>query len=201
MQLTESSGRAMKKLLSVGVALAALTISWSASAQEPTVKPEIRPFMGINIPMGDQKDLFDDAVMYGLQAGFEVKPTFHLLGSFAWVPVQSKFPGAQHDAWIVQYDVGMEFNLDTELSATWSLKPFLGFGGGARSYFYEGDVLNDRTCTSGYGTLGTELAMGRTAIRLEGRGNVFCFKSPLPDPEKKTRGDVGLTLGLAYHFK
>jgi hypothetical protein len=191
----------MKRLISAAVVLAVATIAVSASAQDPSVKTELRPFFGMYIPTGDQRDLFDDATMFGLQGALEVKPAFHLLGSFAWVPGQAKYPGAQQDVQILQYDVGMEFNLIREMGESWLLKPFVGLGGGARTYLYEADALNDRTCTSGYGTIGTEFQLNRTAIRLEGRGNVFCFKSPLPNVDSKTRNDVGISLGVAYHFR
>jgi hypothetical protein len=62
-------------------------------------------------------------------------------------------------------------------------------------------VLNDQTFAVGYGTLGMEFQLARTAIRLESRGNIFNFESPIPGIDNKTRKDVGLTLGLAYHFK
>jgi hypothetical protein len=190
----------MKKLASVALALATATVAVSASAQEPAVRPELRPFVGMYIPTGAQRDLFDDAAMFGLQGALEVKPAFHLLGAFAWTPGQSKYQ-AGNDVQILQYDVGMEFNLIRELGDSWLFKPFIGFGGGARSYLYEAGVLNDQTFAVGYGTLGMEFQLARTAIRLESRGNIFNFESPIPGIDNKTRKDVGLTLGLAYHFK
>lgn len=189
----------MKKLLVSLVVLAAMGVV--ASAQAPAVRPEIRPFMGVNLPTGDQRDLFDDAAMFGVQAALEVRPSFHLLGTFGWVPGQTKYPGLNNDVQIFQYDVGVEFNLVRPLGAAWLFKPFLGAGAGARSYLYENDTLRDRTCAAGYGALGMELQLDRAAIRLEGRDNVFCFRSALPHIKSATRNDVGLSLGLAYHFR
>ena len=54
---------------------------------------------------------------------------------------------------------------------------------------------------AGYGALGVEFELSRTAIRLEGRDNLFGFKSPLPFEKSRTRSDIGLSLGLAYHFR
>ena len=191
----------MKKLISAAVVLAVATIAVSASAQDSPVKPELRPFFGMYIPTGDQRDLFDDATMFGLQGAVELKPAFHLLGAFAWVPGKAKFPGAQQDVQILTYDAGMEFNLIREMGESWLLKPFVGLGGGARTYLYKADALNDKTNAIAYGTLGTEFQVNRTAIRLEARGNIFNFKSPVPNVESKTRKDVGVSLGVAYHFR
>lgn len=189
----------MKKIT---LALAALvTTAMVASAQAPRVRPEIRPFVGMYIPTGDQRDLFDDAAMFGVQAALEFRPSFHLLGTFGWAPGQTKYAVAKDNVQIFQYDVGLELNMVRELGESWLFKPFLGFGGGARTYLYDDDNLKNRTCAAGYGALGAELQFARTAIRLEGRDNVFCFRSALPDIKSKTRNDVGLSLGLAYHFR
>jgi hypothetical protein len=173
----------------------------AASAQGPQVRPEIRPFVGMYIPTGVQRDLFDDAAMYGVQAAFELRPSFHVLGTFGWVPGQSKYQTASNDVQIFQYDVGIEWNMVRALGDAWLVKPFVGLGTGARTYVYDSDNLKNRTCSAGYGALGTEFELNRAAIRLEGRDNVFCFRSAVPGVKSKTRNDVGLSLGLAYHFR
>jgi hypothetical protein len=187
----------MKKFIAVVLAFGAAT---ALSAQSPGAIPELRPFVGMSIPTGDQRDLFDNAAMFGLQGAFEMRPNFHLLGTFGWVPGQAKYTGADKDVQIYQYDLGLEYGL-VRMLGSWEFKPFLGLGGGARTYLYADDALETQTCASGYGALGAEMQMGRAAIRLEGRDNLFCFKSPVPGVESKTRNDVGVTLGLAYHFR
>ena len=189
----------MKKLTFTLAAL--VTSAVVASAQEPTVRPEIRPFVGMYIPTGDQRDLFDDGSVLGLQAALEVRPSFHVLGTFGWGVGQTKYVASKDHVNTFQYDIGLELSLVRALGEQWLLKPFLGFGGGARTYLYEDDNLKNRTCAAGYGALGAEFELNRAAIRLEGRDNVFCFRSPLPNVKSKTRNDVGLSLGLAYHFR
>jgi hypothetical protein len=61
-------------------------------------------------------------------------------------------------------------------------------------------VLKDRTCGSGYGALGTEFQRDRLALRAEARDYVCCFKAPVTGVKSKTRNDVGLSLGFAYHL-
>lgn len=189
----------MKKLTFTLAAL--VTSAMVASAQEPGVRPEIRPFVGMYIPTGDQRDLFDDAAMFGVQGALELRPSFHLLGTFGWAPGQAKYAVPEDNVQILQYDAGLELNMVRALGENWLFKPFLGLGAGARTYLYEADNLKNRTCAAGYGALGAEFEFNRAAIRFEGRDNVFCFRSPLPDIKSKTRNDVGLSLGLAYHFR
>ena len=43
--------------------------------------------------------------------------------------------------------------------------------------------------------------LARTALRPEARDNVFCFRSPVSGVGSKTRNDVGLSLGIAYHLR
>ena len=184
------------------VALTALVIAYQAApAQESVVRPEIRPFAGAYIPAGVQRDLCDGAPMFGVQAALELRPAFHLLGTIGWVPGQTKYAGADADVQIFQYDVGIEMNAVQPLRGAWLFKPFIGVGGGARSYMYSNDLLLDRTCAVGYGAAGVELEINRTALRLEGRDNIFCFRSALPGIKSRTRSDFGLSLGLAYHFR
>ena len=189
----------MKKLIFTLVALAATAVV--TRAQEPGLKPEIRPFVGMSVPTGDQRDLFDNSAMYGVQAALELRPTFHVLGTFGWAPGQTKYAATSDQVWILQYNVGVEADLVRPMGESWLFKPFVGLGGGARTYRYDANNLNNQTCAEGYVALGTEFQYGRTAIRFEGRDNLFCYKSPLPGVESKTRNDVGLTLGLAYHFR
>lgn len=189
----------MKRLT---ILVGALVVGATAlAAQSPKVKPEIRPFAGAIIPTGDQRDLFLDAPMAGVSVAFEVRPTFHVLGTFGWVAGQNKYPVAQNNVNIYMYTVGAELGFVKPLAGRWELRPFLGAGVGGRTYAYQGIGLDNQTCTAGYGALGTEFQLARTALRLEARDNLFCFKSPVAGVSSKTRNDIGLSLGVAYHFR
>jgi hypothetical protein len=97
------------------------------------------------------------------------------------------------------YDIGLEFDMVQSLGGKWELKPFLGFGGGARTYDYAG--LPTKTCAQTYASVGTEFQIAPWALRIEGRDNVFCYKSPVAGVKSETRTDFGLSLGIAYHFR
>jgi hypothetical protein len=188
----------MRKLFATVVALG--VVAGAANAQAPGITPEVRPFVGVSVPTGVQRDLFKDAAMFGIQGAVEMKPSFHLIGTFGWIPTETKYAVARENVNIFQYDLGAEVSLVRRLGA-WEFKPFVGLGGGARTYVYKADQLDNKTCAAGYGAVGAELQMGRAALRLEGRDNVFCFRSPIAGVESKTRNDVGLSLGVAYHIR
>jgi hypothetical protein len=193
----------MNRLI-VTAALAASAVS-PLAAQLPAERLlEVRPFAGALIPVRAHRDAFLTAPMAGLQAAVEVRPTFHVLATFAWSAAQDKFGLAQNNVNVYSYNVGAELGLVRQLvfgrPGDWELRPFVGAGVGARSYQYRAFGMSDRTCFAGYGALGTELQHGNIALRFEGRGNAFCFRSPLPGVESQTRGDVGLSLGMAWHI-
>jgi hypothetical protein len=182
--------------------VAALALGATAlAAQTPRLRPEIRPFAGANIPTGELRDLFMAAPMVGVSTALELKPSLHVLATFAWVAGQNRFPVAQNNVNIYQYNVGIELGFVQPLGGRWELRPFAGMGVGARTYVYQGLGLKDRTCAAGYGALGTEFQFARTALRLEARDNVFCFRSPIAGVSSETRNDIGLSLGIAYHLR
>lgn len=171
------------------------------AAQAPMVRPEIRPFAGAIIPTGDQRNLFQDAPMVGLQTAVELRPSLHIVGTFAWVPAQNKYSVTQDNVNIFQYNVGVELGFVQPLAGNWELRPFIGAGVGGRTYDYQAATLANKTCVAGYGALGTEFQLARTALRLEARDNVFCFQSPIAGVGSKTRNDIGLAFGIAYHLR
>ena len=187
----------MKRL---AVVAALLLSAASLAAQSSMLKPEFRPFAGANIPTGPQRDLFGDGGMIGAQVALEVKPSLHVVGTFGWVASQTQYVVSDNNVNMFTYDVGVEFGVVEPIGANWEFKPFVGIGGGARTYAYRGS-LTDKTCASAYAALGTEFQIAPWAFRLEGRYNAFGYRSPLVGVDTEARGDVGLSLGLAYHFR
>lgn len=118
----------MRKSLLLFTALAVLAVgATTLAAQSTPVKPELRPFAGAMIPTGELRKLFRDAPMVGISPALELRPSFHVLGTFTWVPAQNKYGVAQD--------------------------------------------------------------------------NVFCYRSPISGVSSKTRNDMGLAFGLAYHLR
>jgi hypothetical protein len=190
----------MKKV-TVSALLALAVGATTLPAQAPNLRPEIRPFAGAMIATGDQRLLFKDAPLFGIQAALEVRPDFHVLGTFGWMPVQSKYLLADNDVNVLDYSVGVEVGMVRPLPGKWEFKPFVGVGTGARRYLYQGARLGNQTCVTGYAALGTEFQLGHAALRLEGRDNLFCYRSPIAGIASQTRNDVGIAFGVAYHVR
>ena len=171
-----------------------------ASAQEKWRAPsaEVRPFAGVFVPVGASREDFKSATMVGAQAAVEVNRYFHGLASLGWTHGHNKFfTRDRTDIW--QYDVGAELNAVRDLGSGWYLRPFVGAGAGGRSYNYR-SVAKTTHCTAGYGTLGTEVQYNLVAFRVEGRDYLSCFESPITE-KKRTRNDLALSIGLAYHLR
>lgn len=183
-----------------GLLLAAVTVT--GSAQIPNrIRPEIRPFFGAYIPTGKLQDEFKTASTIGTQVALELSSNMHLLGSVGWTNGHSKISTFTKDAtYIWTYDAGVEFNAVREFGNGWLFRPLLGVGGGGRTYDFTQTGVNTKTCAAGYGALGTEFEKGVIALRFEGRNYLSCYESPVTGL-KKTRNDIGLNFGVAYHLR
>ena len=186
------------RLLTVAALLAAVS---GVGAQGPApLRLEVRPFAGRYVPMGSQADDFKSSTLFGVQTALELNSHVHFLGSLAWSNGRSKIGALTNDeANLWQYDAGAEFNGYQELGYGWLFRPFVGVGGGARTYEYAQTGIGSRTCASGYGALGTEFQKASVALRFESRGYVNCFKSPLTG-ENLNRSDATFGFGFAYHI-
>jgi hypothetical protein len=181
--------------------VALLATGTALPGQAPSIQFELRPFVGASIPTGSQRDFFRDEPLIGFQAAVELNPTLHMVGSLGGVPSDARYAVSDGEVNVFQYDVGLELGWARPLTRGWEFRPFFGFGAGGRTYAYTADVLDDQTCLSGYGALGSEFRFGRTGVRLEARDNVFSYRSPIARVRSKTRNDVDLMLGFAYHFR
>ena len=181
--------------------VALLATGTALPGQAPRTQFELRPFVGASIPTGSQRNLFRDELLIGFQAAVELNPTLHMVGSLGGVPSHARYAVSDGEVNVFQYDLGLELGWARSLSRGREFRPFFGFGAGGRTYAFAADVLDDRTCLSGYGALGSELRFGRTGVRLEARDNVFCYRSPMASVGSRTRNDVSLMLGLAYQFR
>ena len=186
----------MKTFISFAALLGACADS--LGAQSPAPNPEIRPFVGLAIPIGLQAAFLNAAPLLGLQAGVEVTPTLTLLGSLGRVQGRDKYL-ADVGLGVLEYNGGVEFSSTKPYGAGWRFKPFLGLGGGARRYTYHAGSLRDRTSPTGYGSLGTEFQVRAIAFRFEARNAVY--RSALAEGASGTGNDLELSLGVAYHLR
>jgi hypothetical protein len=191
----------MKRMMMLTLVLLSTT-ALVLSAQSNAGRPQIGPYAGALLPTGDQKDVMKDAFLAGAQVAFAVSPAFHILGTFGWAPAENKFGLADNTTNVFTYDLGLELGLVRPMGSSWEWRPFIGAGGGARTLDYKDAALSSHTGGAGYGAIGTEFLESNTVIRLEGRYNVFNYHSPLvAEASSQTREDVGVALGISFHWK
>ena len=174
---------------------------------------ELRPFAGALLPTGAQRDLLQNAALVGAQLGWAVHPNVGLTGGFGWSPIKDRttaaagtrfFTGRGETVDLFQYDVGVEGRLPLAAAAGWTATPYLGLGGGGRTYRYRDvDGVDGQTSPFGYGAVGVDLAprTGALGVRLEARDNVTAFRGLRGEYGDRTgRNDVQLGAGLTYRF-
>jgi len=161
---------------------------------------ELRPYVGAYIPTGTQRDLLKDAVIVGGQASYRLLPQLALTGTVGWAPSKDRVtPGDQTvDLW--QYDLGAELRAPSwQTWGTLDFTPFVGLGGGGRTYHYRDLDVDQKTNVAGYGVVGGELGFGRFGLRLEARDYVSRFK-PFDGGDSKSRNDVTVASGFTLRF-
>lgn len=187
------------RILSVVPILA--LVAATASAQEKWREPsgEVRPFAGMFLPVGASREDFKRAATVGAQVAVEANRYWHGVASLAYTPAHNKFFDRDRTE-IWQYDVGAELNAVHDMGWGWFFRPFIGAGAGGRSYNYRQAAAETTHCLAGYGAAGAELQYSVLAFRAEARDYLACYESPITG-KKRTRNDVGLTFGFAYHLR
>lgn len=185
----------------ISVLALALGASAASLPAQATWKPELRPFVGTSIPTGRLRDVIGAETLFGVEGAAEVRPWMHLVGTVSWAPAETRHVLTNRKVNVLKYDAGVELNNSQPFAGGWQFHAFWGAGAGARTYLYESAALKDRTCVNGYASTGIELQAGRTALRAEARGNVFCYRAPIAGTKTGTRNDLDFSLGLAYHFR
>jgi hypothetical protein len=174
---------------------------------------EIRPVVGAFLPTGTQRDVLKDAASVGGQLAWHFHENFAVTGSFAWAPSRDRttvfrssalFTGREERVDVYGYDLGVEGRLPIYLAPSWSVAPYVGVGGGARTYDYRDiDRLGAETTPVGYGALGVDVAppTGRIGVRFEARDNVSGFKGLRGEyADRKARNDVQVSGGITVRF-
>jgi hypothetical protein len=163
---------------------------------------EIRPFAGAFIPTGPQRTVLKDAVLAGGQLSARLVPALAVTGTFAWTPNNDQLTSGAPGLDLYQYDLGLEARGAGWFQGDgWAFTPFVGIGGGGRTYSYRDLNAQSTTVGDGYGSVGAELDFGRLGVRVEGRDYISQFR-PLAGQTGPTtnRNDVGLTGGLTVRL-
>jgi hypothetical protein len=183
-------------------AAVAFALAAPLSAQDaPPYAPRfnVATYAGASIPTGDLRDSFNTGFLLGAQGSYDLGAHVGLLGNFDWTRPTTRLVATDNGANVYQADLGLELGGARGNMSHWALRPFVDVGGGVRRYDFASSTLSDRTRGVGFASLGTELALGRSSLRLAATDNAFSYEAPTPDATHATRNDVGLTLGFAFH--
>jgi hypothetical protein len=194
-----------RALVALAVLAGLLAFASRVEAQTPTRSVgalELRPYVGVYIPTGDQRDLLEDAVLVGAQASYRILPQLAVTGTFAWSPSKDRLNPGDETVDLFQYDIGAEARAaQWYVGERWDFSPFVGLGLGGRSYSYRDlDDVGTQTDFAGYGALGGEFGFGRLGLRLEARDYLSRFEPVVGGGDAETRNDVTIAAGLTVRF-
>jgi hypothetical protein len=196
---TPEEGSAMRAVMMLLVA--SLCLPLVAAAQMPDRGiPEIRPFAGVLVPTGDNRDLVKDAFLTGVSAGFEVTENVHLLGTFIWSPTHEKLDLTRNRVNVYTYSAGAELQTSRGVPGDRWIRPFVGAGLGGLTYRVRDVSLDEKTYFTGYGSLGVEMQLEKLGLRLEGRDYLHRFKGIEGNEKATVRNFTTFMAGLSYHI-
>ena len=189
------SASALRSILVLGVVVSART----SLAQSPVVAStwEARVTSGAFVPTGDQRNSLKNGGTTAAQISWMVRPSVGITGTFAWSRSRDVGMVGQPKLDVFSSDLGVESRLGQlfgESAVTFS--PFVGIGGGARSYNYRKQDQDATHNIAGYAAVGGEVGVRRVGIRVEARDYVSQFKPLVGPGQSSTRNDVVVMVGL-----
>lgn len=187
----------------IAALLAITTFTSAAEAQEASVgspsRFEFRPFVGAFVPTGDNRDLFEDAVLVGASGALHITRNLAAVATLGWSPTELKPAPVEIDVDLYQYDLGLQVHRTYPLQSGWIVTPLAGLGLGARTY--DGEDIDSETDFAGYAALGAELSRGRFGVRLTARDYVTAFDGIGTDEnDSEARNDLAFGAGFTVRF-
>lgn len=189
------------------VALTSL-VPASVSAQPPATAPAppageifVHPFVGAFVPVGAQRELLGTAPLTGLQWSWRVVYGVAVTSRLAWSPNRPLLIPGNQRLDLFQYDIGAEVRGEGFFYGSgWEVTPFVGVGGGARTYVFRSLAVRSKTNLAAYGSAGFEIGFGVVGLRVEGRNTFSQLKPLIGGGVNTTRHDLALSGGLFVRF-
>lgn len=169
----------MRHSLVTSVTAIAIVIVGVASAHAQTRTPKKPGFEfvmpgGATMPVGDQEKDVKRGMVTAAQASYGLRSNLVLTGTFAWTRTRPIGLGAEAKLNLFTYDLGAEFRMPRHSGdRRLSVKPFAGFGVGARSSNYRHVDVATSHQLAAYVSAGGEVRLGRVGFRLEVRDYVI----------------------------
>lgn len=180
--------------------LTSLTLHTTAQGQSDAYW-EIRPIAGVAVPLGAHRSVFGNAAFVGAGSSIRLSASWDLVGSFAIRSQTAKYPVADGRVHVLVYNAGVERLYrpsDRTTRGTWV--PFVGLGLGGRANDFRSRELSSTSCYAAYGNAGIAYEKPRTALRLEIRDNVFCYRSPIAPFNETGRNEASVGFGAGIRF-
>lgn len=184
------------------IAAVVLTVAVQTSAAQAASQPnswELRFTSGAFVPTGNQRNYLKDAEVSAVQLSWVVAPSIAITGTLGWARSKDLASVDTPKLDVFSSDLGVEYRSDEMFAGrTVTFSPFIGLGGGARSYNYRNLDVDATNNLAGYGAVGGELGMGRVGLRLEVRDYAAGFKPLIGAGKSDTRNDVVMMLGVRF---
>lgn len=188
----------MKRLLRNSVIVLCACVSL-AGAQSDAYW-EVRPMAGVAVPTGAHRRAFADVAFVGAQTSIRLSSAFDLVASFGWQSSTGKYAVSDNHANVLVYNFGVEKLFRSGGRSDGAFVPFGGAGVGGRAYDFRSSALESTACYAGYANGGVMYERRRTAVRLELRDNLFCFKGPVAPFEREARNEMSVGVGWGVRF-
>jgi hypothetical protein len=173
-----------------------------AEAQSPPPPPVAWEFCvsgGWLMPSGAERASIKTADLTAVVVSYVPRPSFAITGTFEWARSHDLAVAGEPKLDVFICDVGAEARAtERSLGGAWKVAPFVGIGGGARSYNIPKLHVDPTYNLAAYGSVGGEFAIHRVHLRFEVRDNVSSFKPLAGGGKTATRNDVVIMLGLRF---
>ena len=154
--------------------------------------------LGSYVPLGALRRGFGPAVLVGIQGNLRLASRVGAVLTMSGAQVRDEREVARPEWYLWQYDAGLEASTG-HAGRLRHPALFVGAGLGGRTYNRIGPDRGTRSALAGYASGGVEVRAARTGLRLESR---LYVSQPGGQPDgRAVRADLGVTAGLAYHFR
>ena len=188
--------------LATAIAAGMLLSTRAATAQTPAPQPkawELRVTSGALVGTGSQRNALKDAQATAAQLSWVIRPSFAITGTFAWARSRDVATVNSPKLDVFTSDVGVEARAGQWFAKrAMTFSPFVGLGGGARSYNYRKLDVDATHNLAGYGAIGGEVGVSRVGVRLEVRDYATGFKPLVGAGKSDARNDIVMMVGLSF---
>lgn len=186
----------------IGAVAMLLASTRPAEAQSPPQPPAGWEFYvsgGWLLPTGAQRASIKRADLTAVVVSYVPRPSFAITSTFEWARSHDLAIAGEPKLDVFICDVGAEARGNQmPLGGAWKVAPFVGIGGGARSYNIPKLPVDPTYNLAAYGSVGGEFSIHRVHLRLEVRDYVSSFKPLAGGAKAATRNDVVVMLGLRF---